>query len=81
MSKRKSLIIPDGYLAEEFIAITSHHIERGRLTHRVNETMDGEYTGRFRFCYNDGRVTRWYRIKYAPRWLAALYQMVTGDGR
>lgn len=65
---------PDGAICEEFIAFSSHHFSNGKLTHRVQDTADGEYTGRFFFRHKDGRCTRRYTEKTAPKWLLALYR-------
>lgn len=80
---------PDGELIEEFALIAhwfaglttpiTHLFEGGELVQR-GDRREGVYTKRF--CYKhaaDGRRTRWYTERSAPKWLLALYQEVTTD--
>jgi len=70
---------PDGELHEEFVATSAHFFDDGgRLTGHNQDTMDGDYTGRFLFRFYDGTQTRWYTRKTAPKWLLAYFREATG---
>lgn len=67
-----------GWLMEEFIAAGAHHFdENGKVDQRVHDTNDGHYTGYFWFEYDNGKCTKKYSEKTAPKWLLKLYEEVT----
>ena len=66
---------PDGYLVEEYTTEAAHYFVDGEL---LDHVLDGEeLTGRFRFDFADGRSTRWYTEKSAPKWLQSYFDIVT----
>ena len=65
-----------GWLLEEFVTVGAHLVVDGNYKTSVNDTEVGEYTGRFRFEYLDGKQTKWYTRKTAPRWLLSLYESI-----
>lgn len=67
----------NGEVVEEFICTTRHLIEDDEVIDHLNESNDGEYTGIFWFEYLDGRITRRYTRKTAPKWLLEYYELAT----
>ena len=68
---------PDGAVIEEYVTSSWHFVERGEIVGHNQDPGDGEYTGRFRFRYPDGKYTRWYTQKSAPIWLFRLWVEAT----
>jgi len=64
---------PDGYVVEEFTTTGAHCFEGGELVDHILDD-NGTYTGIFWFEWFDGRPTRRYSRKTAPKWLLALYE-------
>jgi len=64
---------PTGAIYEEFITASSYHFENGELSGYIHTTDDGTYTGRFWFRYPDGKCTKMYTEKTAPKWLLVFY--------
>ena len=65
---------PDGYLVEEYVSSYAHKFEGGAW---LDSTADGhDLTGRFCFAHSDGRITKWYTKRSAPKWLMAYLEMI-----
>ena len=77
--RRGKLKRPDGELIEEFVTSTSHVFESGEHRGSVSD-HEGDYTGAFWFVHADGRMTRRYTRRTAPKWLLVLYGEVTSWG-
>lgn len=73
--KKRKLKQPDGWLLEEYITVGAHLINGGQLIVGDHDSDCGHYTGRFAFEYADGRTTRFYTKKSAPKWLLAYYKL------
>lgn len=67
----------NGWLVEEYIAVSEHHFEDGQIDARLHDDSDGTYTGVFWFEYADGKRTRRYTTKTAPKWLLSYYELAT----
>jgi len=59
---------PTGKLIEEYVCVSHHFVVDGVIIDHIND-IDGEYTGRFYWVYPDGRYTKMYTRKTAPKWL------------
>ena len=68
---------PDGWVVEEYITEGAHLMEDGKAVDYEDASV-GRYTGVFWFEYLDGRQTRRYTLKTAPKWLLSLYREATG---
>jgi hypothetical protein len=64
---------PNGIIWEEFKAYTSHHFNNKKLVYHISTSEDGDYTGRFYFQFDNGKLTPYYTKKTAPKWLLTLY--------
>ncbi len=65
----------DGMVVEEFVTSTTHLYDKrnGSWMHDSDPSF-GDYTGVFWFQYRDGKCTRRYTEKTAPKWLLALFR-------
>lgn len=67
----------NGEVVEEFMCYSRHLIENGIVIDHLNDTDSGHYTGVFWFEYLDGRKTKRYTRKTAPKWLVEYYDLAT----
>jgi len=73
---RFKIVNIDGELVEEFITATLHFFKDGKKKRSISDLDGGEYTGRFWFIFLDGRQTKKFTAKSAPKWLLALYENI-----
>ena len=70
-----------GELYEEITTTSCHIFEDDILVGHDQHPGTGEPTGIFWFVYRDGRITRRYSEKTAPKWLLRLYREAIDGGK
>lgn len=72
--------VKTGYLIEEYVTGTRHLIVDGNRTISESNPDDGYYTGVFWWEYPDGKTSRRYTRKTAPKWLLKIYETIEKEG-
>jgi len=71
----KATKAPSGALYEEYITSSYHNFKNGALDSQNQDSDDGYYTGRICFSFDNGKRTRWYQSRHAPKWMQALWDI------